>query len=610
MTVAKRTKERTKPIVKPWPLTVEVALYVIIALMAVGLRLYNLDGRPMQVGEAAQALAAWRAAQGLPQGLALGQHSPLLFTTNRFLFALFGANDFLARLVPALSGALLVIWPYFLRQRLGRMGALVASFLLALSPSTLFFSRYVGGEIIVATCAVAMTWGLFSYLDQRQPKHLYLAAAALGLALSAGAGTYTFVLVVVTFVLVLSLANRLTGPSEYWQRISAAWQAARGQNGLWQAGLRQAGLLRDCAALLGLIFVLVCTGLLLRLSGLQDGIDLFSGWLAAFQPQVGGQPWYYHLQLLLVYESLILVFGLAAVVYLLLLGRQRRDLFTLFLTYWSAMALLVYLVAGGRGPGDVLLIVLPLALLAGVFIGRLLDELVAKVSWLPEGLFAVMACAIVVHLGLQLGGYASRASRNYLFLALAGGFVLIGLLVLCWISFGREPTLRAGGLVLLLTLTLLTVSTSCYLNYRRDSDPREIMVASPTSRAVFDLVETVETVSSRKSGDRRTIAVTVHQGAGPALGWYLRDFDKVKFVDRLIPSVDTPVVIAPAEEQEPTLGANYSGQDFVLTSSWKPQGLSGSDLLEWLFYRQARTPLQTDNVILWVKQELPPVGGE
>jgi uncharacterized protein (TIGR03663 family) len=600
MTVAKRTKERTKPIVKPWPLTVEVALYVIIALMAVGLRLYNLDGRPMQAGEAAQALAAWRATQGLLQGSALGHSSPLLFTTDMFLFTLFGANDFLARLVPALSGALLVIWPYFLRQRLGRMGALVASFLLALSPSTLFFSRYLGGEIIVATCAVAMTWGLFSYLDQRQPKHLYLAAAALGLALSAGAGAYTFILIVVTFALALALINRFAGSSESWQRISDAWRAVRGEK----------GLLKNCGIWFVLIFVLVCTGLLLRLSGLQDGIDLFSGWLAAFQPQVGGQPWYYHLQLLLVYEPLILVFGLAAVVYLLLLGRQRRDLFSLFLAYWSAMAFLIYLVAGGRGPGDVLLIVLPLALLAGVFIGRLLDELVAKVSWLPEGLFAVMACAIVVHLGLQLGGYASRASRNYLLLALAAGFVLIGLLVLCWISFGREPTLRAGGLVLLLTLTLLTVSTSCYLNYRRDSDPREIMVASPTSRAVFDLVETVETVSSRKSGDRRTIAVTVHQGAGPALGWYLRDFDKVKFVDRLIPSVDTPVVIAPAEEQEPTLGANYSGQDFVLTSSWKPQGLSGSDLLEWLFYRQARTPLQTDNVILWVKQELPPVGGE
>jgi uncharacterized protein (TIGR03663 family) len=595
MTIAKRASERTRPIVKPSPLTVEVAFYLIITLIAVGLRLYKLDGRPMQAPEAAQALAAWRSAQGLPQGAVLGQHSPILFTSNMFLFALFGANDFLARLVPALSGVLLVIAPYFLRQRLGRMGALVASFLLALSPSVLFFSRYLGGEIIVAACALSMTWGLFGYLDQRQPRYLYVIAVALGLALSAGAGTYTFVFVVVTFALVLALVNRFSSPSEYWQSISDAWQTARGQN----------GLLRDCAVLLVLIFVLVCTGLLLHLSGLQDGIDLFPAWLSAFPPQVGGHPWYYHLQLLIVYEPLILVFGLAAVVYLL----KQRDLFSLFLAYWTTVAFLIYLVAGGRGSGDVLLIVLPLALLAGAFIGRLLDELLGRGSWMPEGLFAAVACAIIVHLGLQLGGYASRASRNYLFLALAAGFVLIGLFVLCWISSGREPTLRAGGLVLLLVLTVVTVSTSCYLNYRRSSDPREIMVGSPTSRDLFDLVETVKVVSSRE-GDSRAIAMTVHQGTGPALAWYLRDFDNVEFVAQLGPSVDTPVVIAPAEEQEPTLGANYSGQDFALTSSWKLQGLSGSDLVEWLFYRRAPTPVQTGNVVLWVKQELPQAGSE
>ncbi|MGA9350870.1 MAG: flippase activity-associated protein Agl23 [Anaerolineae bacterium] len=592
MTVAKRAREATRQAVKPSQLTVEVALYFIIALIAVGLRLYKLDGRPMQAGEAAQALTAWRFAQGLPQGSSLGQHSPVLFTTNMLLFALFGANDFLARLVPALGGALLAILPYFLRQRLGRMGALAASFLLALSPSILFFSRYLGGEIIVATCALAITWGLFGYLDQRRPGYLYLVAAALGLALSAGAGAFTFIFIAVTFVFVLALANRFSALNEYWQGVSDAWQAVRRQN----------GLLRDCAALFVLIFVLVCTAFLLRFSGLQDGIDLFPAWLSAFKPRVGGHPWYYHLQLLLLYEPLILVLGLAAVVYLL----RRRDLFSDFLVYWSAVALLIYLVAGGRGPGDVLLIVLPLALLAGAFIGRLLDELVAQASWVREGLFVALACPIVVYLSLELGGYTSRGGRDYLLLALVGFFILTGLLVLYWISFGPGSALRGGGLMLLLILTFLTVGTSCNLNYRRSSDPREIMAASPTSQSLFDLRETLERVSSKETGDPKTIAVTVHQGAGPALAWYLRDFDNVEFVVQLSPSVDTPVVIAPAEEQEPTLGAQYSGQDFVLTSSWKLQGLSGPDLLEWLVYRRAPTPVQTDNLILWVKQELLP----
>jgi hypothetical protein len=45
-------------------------------------------------------------------------------------------------------------------------------------------------------------------------------------------------------------------------------------------------------------------------------------------------------------------------------------------------------------------------------------------------------------------------------------------------------------------------------------------------------------------------------------------------------------------------------------SSWKLQGLSGSDLMEWLFYRRAPTPMQTDSLVLWVKQEPLQVGGE
>ena len=288
---------------------------------------------------------------------------------------------------------------------------------------------------------------------------------------------------------------------------------------------------------------------------------------------------------------------------------RRRDLFSIFLTYWSAVAFLIYVLAGGRGPGDVLLIMLPLALLAGSFIGQLLQELASRASWAQEGLFAAVAFAVIAHLGLQLGSHVVSGRRDYLYLALASGFILICLFILCWISFGRELALRAGGLVVLLSLVALTVSISCWLNYRRDSDPHEIMTVSPTSRHVFDLVETLHVVSSRE-GDSRAIGMTVHQGVGPALAWYLRDFENVNLVAELSSSIDTPVVIAPAGEREPTLGAQYSGQDFVLTSSWEPQGLSGANLMRWLFYRRSSTPVQTESVVLWVKQEAVQAGGE
>ena len=162
--MAERVYER-KSIRLSW-LTGEVALYALIALAAAGLRLYRLGTRPMTEGEAAQALAAWRFIQG--QAVEPTGYSPFLLTSNILLFGLFRAGDFTARLVPALFGVALVLLPYLLRRRLGRMGALAASFLLAISPAANFFSRYLGGEIVVAACALALAAGLFGYLEERR----------------------------------------------------------------------------------------------------------------------------------------------------------------------------------------------------------------------------------------------------------------------------------------------------------------------------------------------------------------------------------------------------------------------------------------------------------
>jgi hypothetical protein len=83
---------RSKPSTVPlsW-LTVEVALYILIGVVAAGLRFYALGAQPLRESEAAQALAAWRFV-----GLGIGDsgfgiqdsgYSPLLFLGNVFTLA-------------------------------------------------------------------------------------------------------------------------------------------------------------------------------------------------------------------------------------------------------------------------------------------------------------------------------------------------------------------------------------------------------------------------------------------------------------------------------------------------------------------------------------------
>jgi len=572
----KRGKKERKTVGLP-DLTVEVALYLLLVVVAAGMRLYGLGGRPLQEEEAEQAMAAWRFYRGEAQGLALG-YSPLLFHGNMLLFALFGANDYIARLIPALFGTLLVGLLYLLRRRLGRMGALVASFLLAFSPSFLLFSRSLDPEVIVAACSLALLIGLFGYLDERKGAYLRLAAAALAIALSEGPSAYTALLIFGSF---LAFAMRLDRSGS----VAAAWREARGDK----------ALLRDCAAIFALLFLSISTGLLANFQGVQASIDLAAAWLARFRPQPSGHPWHYYLQLLFSYEGLALAFGLVGIGY----SFSRRNLFTCFLIYCFAASMVLNSIIGGKSPAFVLQPLLPLVLLAGKLIGCLLEGMREAASKLELAFFS-LSLPIMVYVMIQLGGYASFGQAIYLKAALGAVAVLIGLSALFWAWLGRGRALRIGGLALSLLLAALMVHASFNLNYRHDIEPREPLVGVATSPDVVEMVRTIENISSAREGDKHSIAIAVDESLQPTLAWYLRDFEKVGFSSAIGPY--GPIVIVPAEGDQPPLGG-YIGQRFRLRSLWGLEGLRGASLVRWLFYREATTLVRYDEVILWMRAE-------
>jgi hypothetical protein len=64
------------------------------------------------------------------------------------------------------------------------------------------------------------------------------------------------------------------------------------------------------------------------------------------------------------------------------------------------------------------------------------------------------------------------------------------------------------------------------------------------------------------------------------------------------------MVITTIGETNPALGSNYVGQDFVVESSWRPRQLSAAQLISWLIYRTADTPVNETRVILWVRNDV------
>ena len=149
---------RTGAAIVQW-LTIERMAYIAIGMLALVLRLVGLGQQVMAPGEAVQAMAALDLIRHTGAQPA-GETSPLLLSLHALTFLVTHATEAASRVWPALAGTLLVLLTYGLRKELGRLGALFAALLLAVSSSLVFWSRSATGESFTLLAAMALIVGL------------------------------------------------------------------------------------------------------------------------------------------------------------------------------------------------------------------------------------------------------------------------------------------------------------------------------------------------------------------------------------------------------------------------------------------------------------------
>jgi len=565
-------------------LTGETALYIVLGLLALALRLMSLGAHPLDTVEASQALAAWQLVAGQP--VQPVGYSPLLFVGNVLTFTLFGASDFSARLAPVFFGMVVVLAPALFRHWLGRWGALLAALFLAVSPTSVYYSRHLSGEIAVLACAMLLLAGVAHFLETRRVRALEGATVALALLLTAGPGAYAVLSVGLSFGLVLMVSARLGAQMADRQLFEGAWQAVREHP---QGGQR----LFLCLAV---TLLLVGTCFLTYFPGFQAVIDQFSVWVAQIGPLGSGTPWYHHIILLLLYELLILAFGLAGIV----LAFMHRSLFISFLVYWTIVILYIYTLFGGKSSGDLLLALVPCALLAGLAAGRLVEQVNKLGMWDIEGLFLAITLPIVVYALLQVSGFGQTSQAPYLWLLGIGVLLMLGLLVGFVFWAGPQATLRCVGLAAMVLLGLSTWGAMWRLNFLYAADPRELMVIYPTHPAVRDLLGLIEEMSLWRAGDKHELPIGVVALEDHVVRWYVRDFRDVRFVDDVGENPDRALYIAPASFSSPVLESRYRGEPFELRSGRFTPVLQGAAFIKWWLYREAPAP-ESQQVVLWAK---------
>ncbi len=181
------------------------AAFVVVVLAALGLRLFELSGRAMHYDEAIHLHYGWKLANSA--GALLGwpwifgtdylhsawMHGPFQIEMTAVIFTIFGDSDFTARMGYAFFGTALVGLPYFLRDHIGKHGALIAAVMLALSPALLYFSRFGRNDIIMMFFAVSLFILMWRYLHGGRRILLYVSSAVLALMFATKETAYLLV---------------------------------------------------------------------------------------------------------------------------------------------------------------------------------------------------------------------------------------------------------------------------------------------------------------------------------------------------------------------------------------------------------------------------------
>lgn len=168
-------------------LTVERALWILLLVFTTVTRLWDLGYRTQHHDESIHTTFSWKFATGeQPYIHDPLSHGPFLFHANALVYQLFGGSDATSRLLPALIGIAIVAAPLLLRHKefLGQWGALTAGALLALSPSYLYYTRFIRHDPYTVLGTMLLLAAIFRFFQAPQRKWIILAFVSVAFLLT------------------------------------------------------------------------------------------------------------------------------------------------------------------------------------------------------------------------------------------------------------------------------------------------------------------------------------------------------------------------------------------------------------------------------------------
>jgi hypothetical protein len=557
-------------------LTLEDLLFALAFILALSLRLFHLGTLPLSDGEATWALQAFGVAQG-SHPLIGAQPGYVMLTA--FSFFVFSASNFAARFWPALMGSLLVITPFFFRDRLGSFAALILSFALAIEPGLVAISRTAGSSMI-AVSAMMLTWAMWR-AGRRE-----WAGVFAGLALLAGPALWSGLIGLGVTRLIFEGFGRIWPTGKDGK--ASTTRGSDSIQSIWEMVAPSLWFGLGTFVVVGSLFFLSPNGLSAALLAIPR---YFRGWVTP-----SNVPALRLLQTLAIYQPMAVIFGLIALVR----GLLRREVLSLRLGCWFVVTLLLALAYPERGPADLAWPLIPLWVLAAIEMARHFDKGETDV-WEILGMF-VLTVAILVFVGMDMTSMGRNNDPQMVsqrLIQLAGALGLLAasivLVALGWSASVARLGSVCGAMLALGVYTFAMMWSAAGLRPERTF---ELWSGDPVVMQSDILLQTMNDLSDYDQGVIGSLPVAITGVDSPALRWLLRSW---KISDGIDSADQTPLVIA-ADDPNATFSASYRGQDFTWRAYPGWDSMQAIDWVSWLSTRQVL--YGEEKIILWARRDL------
>lgn len=216
LTTPQPTEEKpdflSRPLLASLNLDWEKAIYILFIILAIITRFYALGDRVMSHDESLHTQFSYQYYKGDGFSHTPLMHGPFLFHITALTYWLFGDNDMTARIPVAIFGVIMILIPYFLRNWIGRIGGLFASFIFLISPFILYYARYIRHDTYVIMWALIVFLGSWYYFNKQKDKYLWWFAGGLAMMFSTKEVSFIYVAIFGSWAVIRLMPQVLSAP--------------------------------------------------------------------------------------------------------------------------------------------------------------------------------------------------------------------------------------------------------------------------------------------------------------------------------------------------------------------------------------------------------------